>query len=705
MGADAMSMPPLPPGFTLDSSGAPPLPPGFTLDEPSTAANIFGGVIRGAGSIGATVVDAATGKYRSMGLLKPVDREAMDAGLTSLIGSDPNSLAYQGGKIGTEFAGTLAIPGALSGVAKSIPALSKFAPLLERGGFGAGSTVAKVTTGATTGAATTAAIDPESIGTGAIIGASVPMLLGIPGRFAAKGAGYLHDLVTGKLYKVNAGRIMREVAGDELNAVRAANEIADPSLLASQSAEGTPAYQATIRMAEQNDVSGAPIAVRARQAAINQAAVDNLAGGTTQTAQTATRKAAKSELNKITKPLRETALDAANMAGQKLPRLNAKIDAFGNAASDNVTDVGRFTAAGERASARANTSAGFQGGIPGLSRIPARYSYFSELAAKADEVAQGAADDSLILGAARRDAQYAADSLAAHGLKPLDVNPLLNQLDATIASPVVRVSGPEKAALSHVADLLRQETASGRVMDVRSLYKIRQDGINQAVSNLNPGMDAKAQRKLAASLLIKLKPTIDKAIVDAGGGPEWKQYLETYAAGMTLDNQAKLAMRLSKAYKDSPKAFIDLVSGNNIKEIEKAFGPGAYDVMAEMGAKIRPLKAVSDYLVKEKAIKKAAEGGAVAAARVLNENMLGKRLPGFLSPKITVANSLIKELETKVNKKTLESLVQGARSGKAMNEVLNTLPALERNNILNYMMTNPRWQSAFTTTAAVGGVQ
>lgn len=87
------------------------------------AGNLLAGAVRGAGSIGATLLsprDAIEGYIaRKMGApeLQPEDRRtAMDAGLTSM-GADTNSGLFKTGKLGVEIAGTA---GAGGGVANAI---------------------------------------------------------------------------------------------------------------------------------------------------------------------------------------------------------------------------------------------------------------------------------------------------------------------------------------------------------------------------------------------------------------------------------------------------------------------------------------------------------------------------------------------------------------------------------------------------------
>ena len=175
--------------------------------------NLRGGFIRGAGSIGASLLypwdsaqDALNGdRGPTLSSLitgnKPMNRNQqrradMDSALSSLIGSDPNSRGYAAGKLGGEIAGTAGMGGLIGKGLSAIPALAKYAPVVQSGGMtlgnaGTGSYLAnlgiRAAGGATSGAATAALIDPETIGSGAVAGAAMP--IAVKGaQYAGKGA-------------------------------------------------------------------------------------------------------------------------------------------------------------------------------------------------------------------------------------------------------------------------------------------------------------------------------------------------------------------------------------------------------------------------------------------------------------------------------------------------------------------------------------
>lgn len=145
--------------------------------------NAGAGLVRGAGSIGATLLtpyDLIVGNTRSIG--NPERRAAMDAGLQTL-GADTDSLAFKGGKLGAEVAGTLGVGGGLAAGAKTLGASAPVVSALATGGLNAGGATGlgahalRAGAGAVTGAATAGLIDPAAATTGAVVGAAAPTVV------------------------------------------------------------------------------------------------------------------------------------------------------------------------------------------------------------------------------------------------------------------------------------------------------------------------------------------------------------------------------------------------------------------------------------------------------------------------------------------------------------------------------------------------
>jgi len=182
------------------------------------------GAVRGAGSIGATLlapVDYAMDYFKGdrkptvAGLVtgqQPISRNEerrrdIDSGLTMLTGSDPNSGAYKVGKLGAEIAGTLPVGGIIGkGITKLAPAVATVAPsaapivtaigdAAATGGMTAGGMAGKTGLavralgGAINGGASAGLINPHEAGSGALIGGALPpVLLGVGKATTTAGA-------------------------------------------------------------------------------------------------------------------------------------------------------------------------------------------------------------------------------------------------------------------------------------------------------------------------------------------------------------------------------------------------------------------------------------------------------------------------------------------------------------------------------------
>ena len=193
-------------------------PPETTLgqDIKQGAGNILAGALRGAGSIGATLLSPIDAAARAVNGGKPIsvggfdivgqDRRAgMDSALQSM-GAEPDSWMYKGGKLGGEIAGTAGMGGAIANAGARVPVLAQHAaPLLQAiktGGLSAGGAGLGVRSagGALTGAASAGLVNPEDAGMGAVIGGALPGVVKIAGE-----AGKLAGRATSGLAKNTLG--------------------------------------------------------------------------------------------------------------------------------------------------------------------------------------------------------------------------------------------------------------------------------------------------------------------------------------------------------------------------------------------------------------------------------------------------------------------------------------------------------------------
>lgn len=169
--------------------------------------NLVGGAIRGAGSIGATIVapsdmlaDALLGdRERNLSSLvtgeKPMTRNEerranIDRGLTSLLGTDPDSATYGAGKLFSEVAGTAGIGPALGAalLKTGVPAIAPLAEAVSTGGFRAGGAgiPTRIAGGSISGGASAGMVDPKNAETGAVIGGGLPVVVKVGGAVSGK---------------------------------------------------------------------------------------------------------------------------------------------------------------------------------------------------------------------------------------------------------------------------------------------------------------------------------------------------------------------------------------------------------------------------------------------------------------------------------------------------------------------------------------
>lgn len=154
------------------------------------AGNLLAGAVRGAGSIGATLmapVDIAQDALAGKGLSLDANRQRradMDSALQSL-GAQPGSLMFKGGKLAGEIAGTAGAGGLTANALERIPMLAQAAPGLinavRTNGMAAGTSgpavnaLTRLAGGAMAGGVQAGLVNPEDAGTGAMIGGALPV--------------------------------------------------------------------------------------------------------------------------------------------------------------------------------------------------------------------------------------------------------------------------------------------------------------------------------------------------------------------------------------------------------------------------------------------------------------------------------------------------------------------------------------------------
>lgn len=494
--------------------------------------------------------------------------------------------------------------------------------------------------------------------------------------------------------EANIGRAreaLRTAIGEDVSAAQALTRI-DPNT--GSPALNIPVAQALLARVSARDpqfftnLMGSQEAARLQQLSI-------IAGGPDATQARIAREQMKDLLNKNLIPVLQTELAAANIAGQVGPRLQARAAQAGQAAESAVEDVRRFTAAGDRA-----RDLGRQEVIErGLPVSGAGYTYVGgDIARRADMVAQQAADGSLVFGEARRFAEAANNSLAAHGLRPLRADTVINGINRKLADP--KIAGTEaEPALRNLIDDIRQWTNSGGVIDAWALDSLRKNAVNRYI-NSTP-REPKQARKLASDVMANVKPLIVDAIEDAGG-TGYGAYLRNYALGEQAIAQTRFGAEALRLYQSNPNRFVELVELNDPKTVEKIFGPGNYNIATQLSRDIQTrLANVANQVKRDKAMQEQATAGEKRLAELLKEDAFNISLPNYLNIVATTTNKLLNILTNKVSKETMDILTESAKSAKNLNELLGVLPTYERNRLLQTLSDPRNWQP---TREVAGGM-
>jgi hypothetical protein len=521
----------------------------------------------------------------------------------------------------------------------------------------------------------------------------------IAGPLLSKGLGKIADLR--RMPERKATDIARNALGPDLpevvNALKAAQ---GKGVSAAQATAdiNSPTWQALIQRATERDPRFLG-ALEKSQGEISINALSKIAGGRTAADVRATSEASKAALNRFTGPTREAALARANL-GQDVALFEAQARELGQEAASKVQEVRRLYDAGKLAEASARLDLIKQGLPVGLTK----YTYKGDLARMADEWASQAANASLDLGQGARFNQAAADALRSVGIKPLEADPLIRSIRAMGSNPEFAGNDVVLGALRNVADDIGKWANSGGVIDAKALDAIRKNSVNAAIQQLRPGMDATSQRNLAAEVLGKLKPALIDSI-EAAGGTGYRQYLQNYTAGMQRIAEQKLTGEALRLWKTDKDAFVRLVQNESPDVVERFLGPGNYNIATELAeGSMDVLRDQAQKRLTEIAVGKQATAGQEALKELLMGYLPKWRLPSYLSVVASTTNKGLSILEDKIGKKTMGVLTEALKTPEGAANLLESLPAAERNRVLQILADPTQWgtgvRGAVTGTAA-----
>ena len=564
---------------------------------------------------------------------------------------------FAGGQIIGETAATAPFVAGAGGVIQSggklltslAPKLRKVGDVVQRvgvatrtGGIGSGRTAAQTaattrgqralqlaerSAGGAISGVTTAALTGQDKTDAALFGAGLPIVANVLKRAGGK----FVDLKN--LSKVKAGKIIRESLGENLEAAKAAFRALSPDdqrlaqqVLIEAGVEPSP-YFGLGKIASSQIDPDTPANILAAQKTARGERLADISGGDTATAQRAAAEAGRRDVNIATGPARDAALARTNVVGETVSNAEALANAARQQAAEQSDLARRMTFGAERAETRL-------GQVDDLGDVfnPNAVGRERGIAGAMTQRGETAAQQAIGLRQQARDMEDVVADLAAEGMQPLRVSPIVQQLRSMAGQPGTRADELQRDALTGLANRLEGLADPNGVIDARDLYQIRKTGLNDIVETLLSGRQpGSGTKERTASLLTSARGMIDNAI-EGAGGKGWKDYLVRTRQGFETVNRQKLAGQGAQLAEEKPNEFIALMSGKRPKMVEDVMGTGQFDIAGMALADPRRYNAMKMSADELETLNKMAdlEGrGATRAANILKEQQ-----PGALSKAI-----------------------------------------------------------------------
>ena len=603
--------------------------------------------------------------------------------------SQPRPLARSLGQSIAPAAAVTRTANVLAPLAPKIPvvgdAVSKVLRSTASGGIGvrgasAPETVAlKVVGGGTSGASTAALMGEDPI-EGGLYGAGLPIV----GTILKKLGGGTADIF--RMSKVQAGKIIREALGKDVEAAKAAFAQLSPSdqrlaqqVLIEAGVKPSPFFGLGKIASNQMDPDATRLILEQQEAARN-ARLAGISGGADPTARRAAADVERRAVNEATGPTRETALGTikdTNIAVSEAERL---ANALRQRANEQSGLARRMTLGAERAETRLGQMDDL-GDVFNPAAVARERGLAGTMTQRGEKAAQGAID---LRQAARGEDDIVA-ALAAQGREPLLAAPLVATLRQQAGAEGVRTSSARRALLK-LANQVEGATDQNGMLNPYDLYTLRKEASDivekYVASSAQPSTGSK---KRAAGLVIGFKNAVDEAL-----GPQFKDYLVQHQLGMQKVNTQELAARAAELAEESPDEFIALMNRRRPKSVEDVYGKGTnqFDIsglaLADP-ARYLTLKSSAKELDTLNKMNELASSGQSRAQNILNEQQPGKLSRAAMSivrakyPALAFAGSGTQGATSAfVTPAAQKEIAKAYESGANMMAAMNQLPTSVR---------------------------
>jgi hypothetical protein len=114
------------------------------------------------------------------------------------------------------------------------------------------------------------------------------------------------------------------------------------------------------------------------------------------------------------------------------------------------------------------------------------------------------------------------------------------------------------------------------------------------------------------------------------------------------------------------------------------------------------LKGIAGEIKRDREMASQAKAGQERMVELMKEYGVDLQLPNVFSIVATTGNAILSGLSKRINKRTFETLIEASKDAKSFDELLATVPARERNKVLNYLNDPSQWTTVQRVTPAAG---
>lgn len=407
-----------------------------------------------------------------------------------------------------------------------------------------------------------------------------------------------------------------------------------------------------------------------------------------------------------TTPMRETALEQANVFGQVVPKLEADIAqreaqlienlrAQGMAATGEAQALARESTAPLGAEIRnaagrvINVSPGQISGIAGMPmKFPDRYKGNYELAKSLSGAVQEFADPIAQRKAELAFKQLQLKSIADEGFYPLSTAPLLTRIEQSLQKPGERANTLLTTSLDSLKTKLNSLTDENGIINSIDLYQVRKeigDDIRAFLTQRNQSFGAQA-----TNVESTIKKILDESINKASGTNLWSDYLTKFADHSKKINQMEVGQnlidKLSLNLADVEKAGVFANAVDNAGAlIKRVTGVPRYDTLSDFltPQQIKSVESVRADLARKQ---KAFEAGKQVRGQEPAAFASGEEIPTLLNAKISLAKSALDYLK-RGSQKDLDDLVSDLTlNPQKLADFLEVIPKKDTEGIVGAMM-------------------